>query len=104
MSPHVVGLFVAVAVIASAPARVAADVFFGDTYAHSGLSNDATGSPDTFFTVARDLAGLDFVVLSDHDVFLTPTEVEVLKTTAASFDQEGTFVAFSGVEWTRAGT
>jgi len=98
---RVVGVLVCAVGLARAPAPALADVFFGDTHAHSGLSNDATGSPDTFFTVARDLAGLDFVVLSDHDVFLTPSEVEVLKTTAASFDQEGTFVAFSGVEWTQ---
>jgi len=77
-----------------------AAIYFGDIHAHSSLSNDATGAPDNFFVVARDVVRLDFVVLSDHDVFLTPEEAEINRTTAASFNQEGMFVAFSGVEWT----
>jgi hypothetical protein len=71
MRARLVGALLCAGVVASVPTPAGADVFFGDTHAHSGLSNDATGSPDGFFTVARDLAGLDFVVLSDHDVFLT---------------------------------
>jgi len=63
MPARLVGVLLGVAVVANAPGPAVADVFFGDTHAHSGLSNDATGSPDGFFTVARDLAGLDFVVL-----------------------------------------
>jgi hypothetical protein len=98
--PLLAGLVCAAALDASVPARAA--IFFGDLHGHSGLSNDATGSADNFFTVARDVARLDFVVLSDHDIFLIPAEVEVLTTMAASFNQEGTFVAFSGVEWTHA--
>lgn len=82
------------------PARAA--IFYGDLHAHSGLSNDATGAPDLFFVTARDLAGLDFVVLSDHDIFLQEGEWEILKATAASFDDPGRFVAFSAVEWTQA--
>ncbi|MFM8411673.1 MAG: CehA/McbA family metallohydrolase [Alphaproteobacteria bacterium] len=87
----------------SSSAPVVADpIFYGDLHAHSGLSNDATGTPDQFFVAARDIAGLDFVVLSDHDIFLTPDEWEILKTTAASYDTPGSFVAFSAVEWTQA--
>ncbi len=91
----------AAATIQLAPA-VHAAVFWGDVHAHSGLSNDATGTPDGFFTVARDVVGLDFVVLSDHDVLLTPNEWDILRATAASFNQDGLFVAFSALEWTRA--
>jgi predicted metal-dependent phosphoesterase TrpH len=63
--------------------------YFGDLHAHSALSDDATNPPDAFFGVARDVAGLDFVVLSDHDAFLTENEWEILKTTAASFHCRG---------------
>jgi len=77
-----------------------ATAYFGDLHAHSALSDDATNPPDAFFRVARDVAGLDFVVLSDHDVFLTGDEPEILKSTAASFNVPGKFLALSGEEWT----
>src|SRR5258708_1836407 len=62
------------------PTRTAhATAYFGDLHAHSALSDDATNPPEQFFRVARDVAGLDFVVLSDHDAFLTDNEFEILK-------------------------
>ncbi len=96
------GPWLAVVLLAAMPASPArAAVFFGDLHAHSELSDDAEASPESFFLTARDFAGLDFVVLSDHDIFLTENEWEILKTTAASFDDPGRFVAFSGIEWTQ---
>jgi hypothetical protein len=83
-----------------APLHASATFFFGDLHAHSGLSDDATGAPDDFFVAARDIARLDFVALSDHDAFLDQNEWGILKTTAASFDRPGEFVAFSAIEWT----
>jgi hypothetical protein len=85
--------------VAGAPSADA-DVFFGDLHAHSALSNDATGDIDSFFTTARDVAHLDFVVLSDHNIFLTEHEWLILKATAAAYNDEGRFVTFSGYEWT----
>jgi hypothetical protein len=85
---------------AAAPRAARAAAYFGDLHAHSALSDDASNPPDAFFRVARDVAGLDFVVLSDHDVFLTDNEWQILKATAASFHVPGRFVAFSAVEWT----
>jgi hypothetical protein len=73
---------------------------WGDVHAHSGLSNDATGEPEEFFRRARDVAGLDFVVLSDHDVFLTSDEWQRVDQTAAAFNEPGRFVTFAGIEWT----
>src|SRR5690606_37864744 len=82
------------------PARGEAAFHFGDLHAHSGLSDDASGAPDAFFTTARDIAGLDFVALSDHDAFIDQDEWAILRETAASFDRPGAFVAFSAIEWT----
>jgi len=84
----------------SVPTTSHAAAFFGDLHAHSALSDDATNPPDAFFRVARDVAGLDFVVLSDHDAFLTENEWAILKTTAASFHVPGRFVTFPAIEWT----
>ena len=89
-----------VALVLSAAGAARATAYFGDLHAHSALSDDATNPPDAFFRVARDVAGLDFVVLSDHDAFMTENEAEILKATAASFDLPGRFVAFPGIEWT----
>jgi hypothetical protein len=91
---------VALALAALSASHARATAYFGDLHAHSALSDDATNPPDAFFRVARDVAGLDFVVLSDHDAFMTENEAEILKTTAASFDVPGRFVAFPGIEWT----
>lgn len=93
-------MWIALLPILLLPAASRAAVYFGDLHAHSALSDDATNPPDAFFRVARDVAGLDFVVLSDHDAFMTENEAEILKTTAASFDLPGRFVAFPGIEWT----
>lgn len=41
-------------------------VYFGEMHGHTNLS-DAQPDVDTYFRVARDLAGLDFCAISDHD-------------------------------------
>ncbi len=79
------------------------EVFYGDLHVHSMLSMpDITGnaSPADVFTTARDQIGLDFMALSDHDSFLTQEEWDEIRPTAASFDDPGSFVAFSAIEWT----
>jgi hypothetical protein len=78
-------------------------VYFGDLHAHSAFSApDIVGNADPaeFYRIARDEIGLDFVALSDHDVFLTPEEWDEIRATAPLFDAPGTFVAFSAIEWT----
>lgn len=77
-------------------------VVWGDVHAHSNLSEDASGDPHDFFRIARDVINLDFVVLSDHDIYLTAQEWRTLKETANAFDEPGRFAAFAGVEWTHA--
>jgi hypothetical protein len=76
-----------------------ARVVWGDIHAHSVYSDDAQGSATTFYTRARDVVRLDFVVLSDHDIFLTDTEWQDLKRLAALFNDPGRFVTFVAVEW-----
>ena len=40
--------------------------FFGELHGHCSLS-DGSGTPDSYFTFIRDVAGLDFAALTDHD-------------------------------------
>ena len=58
-------VFVAVfAVVRPAVAQYA--IYWGDMHGHTAIS-DGKGSLDDYFIHARDVAKLDFVVVSDHD-------------------------------------
>jgi hypothetical protein len=80
-------------------------VYFGDIHGHSALS-DGTGSPEDYYTYARDVAGLDFAALTDHDHwgmrFLDgePELWERILEAGRRFHDPGTFVTLLGYEWT----
>lgn len=73
--------------------------YFGDLHAHSALSSDAHGAPESLQRYARDAAGLDFVAMTDHNYSLTAKSWETLKRTAAAFHAPGRFLSFVGFEW-----
>ena len=80
-------------------------VLFGDVHGHSALS-DGTGSPTDYFAYARDVAGLDFAALTDHDHwgmrFLDDREELWHQSLDAGRRQHqpGRFVVLHGYEWT----
>ena len=80
-------------------------ILFGDLHGHSNLS-DGTGTPEDYYRYARDAAGLDVAVLTDHDhwgiPFLdeTPANWERIQAAARSFHEPGRFVTLLGYEWT----
>ncbi|MFT7464478.1 MAG: hypothetical protein ACI9EF_002834 [Pseudohongiellaceae bacterium] len=80
-------------------------VLWGDLHGHSGLS-DGTGTPEDYFTYARDVAALDVVSLTDHDhwgfQFLDahPEMWEQISDTVAAYHEPGRFVTVPGYEWT----
>src|SRR5262245_52481569 len=82
----------------AAPAH--ARVVWGDVHAHSGFSLDGKGDPNDFYIKARDEVHLDFVVLSDHDIWISQSEWTTLMDLADFFNEPGRFVTFVGVEWT----
>ena len=81
------------------------NVYWGDVHGHTALS-DGKGSLDDYFTYARDAAGLDFVIVSDHDFGNGPPwrmSRENWRLTQDKADQytvDGEFVAIAGYEWT----
>ena len=99
-------MFLLLAVVAVVrPARAQYNVYWGDMHGHTSIS-DGKGSLDDYFTHARDVAKLDFVVVSDHDFgnsapWRMPHETWTL--TQDKVDQytaDGRFVAIAGYEWT----
>lgn len=80
-------------------------VLWADLHGHSQVS-DGTGTPEDYWTYARDVAGLDAAALTDHDhwgmEFLDgrPERWRELVALAGRFDRPGSFVALPGYEYT----
>lgn len=78
-------------------------LYFGDIHSHS-YHSDGTGDADEFFMRCRDLLGMDFCALTDHEYFCLKsisgyTWAEMCQV-AASLNSPGEFVVFPGYEWT----
>ncbi|WP_417914069.1 CehA/McbA family metallohydrolase [Candidatus Electronema sp. JM] len=83
-------------------AMAAYNVYYGHLHNHSNVS-DGTGTPAQAYAYARDTAGLDFFSLADHDSGISSTEWTDLKSTANSYNNDGSFVALWGFEWSSSG-
>ena len=80
-------------------------LFFGDPHVHSRLSYDLEGEPDVLYHVARDVADLDFAVLTENDGTrftepLTPADWEQSRRWADLFNEPGRFTTFVAWEYT----
>ncbi|MFP6660352.1 MAG: CehA/McbA family metallohydrolase [Myxococcota bacterium] len=79
--------------------------FWGDLHGHSNLS-DGSGTPSDYYDYARDIAGLDFAALTDHDHwgmrFLDdhPEMWEAIRKATHAAHDPGDFVSILGFEWT----
>ena len=74
-------------------------IYWGDTHGHSGYA-EGIGNMDYFMRFARDDARLDYVTLSEHDIWLDEEEWRSLRDTVIAFDSPGKFIPFLGYEWT----
>lgn len=87
------------------PALAQYHVYWGDTHGHTVLS-DGKGTPDDYFTYARQQARLDWVILSDHDFGhqapwrMPPEHWTLIQKKADEYTSPGKFVAIGGYEWT----
>jgi hypothetical protein len=74
-------------------------IYFGDTHGHSGFA-DGQGTPDNYYSYARDLSRLDFVTLSEHDIWLDDAEWQTLQEMISKYRDPGRFTPILGYEWT----
>ena len=87
----------------SNPVWVRADagprVYWGETHGHCGFA-EGQGTPDAYFKFGRDDARLDFLTLSEHDLWMDDFEWKTLLQKTEQYNEDGKFVAIAGYEWT----
>lgn len=74
-------------------------IYWGETHAHTAMA-EGQGRIDTFYRYGRDDARLDFLGLSEHDIWLDALEWRSIRDAVSRYSEEGHFVAFMGYEWT----
>jgi len=72
--------------------------YIGNLHSHTSYS-DGVGTPAEAFEHARDIAGVDFLAVTDHTQSLTGNEFADIIFQAEVFTQNGIFVAIAGQEW-----
>lgn len=99
------GFFLLVA-MAHDPVLAQYHIYWGDVHGHTSHS-DGKGSLDDYFTYARGVSKLDFVIVTDHDfgngkpTWWMPKEAWLLtQDKAEEYTAAGKFIAIAGYEWT----
>ena len=87
----------------SNPVRVVRDpssrIYWGETHGHTGFA-EGQGSPDGYFRFGRDVARLDFLSLSEHDIWMDDFEWMTLQAMVEKYRVRGKFTPILGFEWT----
>ena len=74
-------------------------LYWGETHTHTGMA-EGQGSIGRSYRFAREDASLDFLGLSEHDIWLDDFEWEAMRRAAEVNTVPEKFVAFLGYEWT----
>jgi hypothetical protein len=74
-------------------------IYWGETHAHSGLS-EGMGSIDGFYRWGRDDARLDFLGLSEHDIWTDAGEWRSMQDAVRRYTDPGRYIAYLAYEWT----
>lgn len=75
--------------------------YWGDIHSHTAVS-DGRLTPAAAYAYARDIAGIDFFSLTDHLEKISAEEWRECLRAAWEANDEGRFVTFAGLEWTKA--
>ena len=74
-------------------------IYWGETHGHTGFA-EGQGSPDGYFKFGRDIARLDFLSLSEHDIWMDDFEWKTLQEMVEKYRVPRKFTAILGFEWT----
>ncbi|MEZ5392868.1 MAG: DUF3604 domain-containing protein [Bryobacterales bacterium] len=74
-------------------------VYWGETHGHTGFA-EGQGSPDGYYQFGRDVARLDFISLSEHDIWMDDFEWKTLQQMVEKYREPGRFTTLLGFEWT----
>ena len=87
----------------SNPVRVEDDpghrIYWGETHGHTAFA-EGQGSPDGYYKFGRDVARLDFLSLSEHDIWMDDSEWRTLQEMVEKYRVPGKFTTILGFEWT----
>lgn len=76
-----------------------ARIYWGETHGHSGWA-EGLGLVDNYFEFAREESRLDFITLSEHDLWLDLGEWSEMRTAVEAHHRDKSFITFMGYEWT----
>jgi hypothetical protein len=82
--------------LAFAPGQ-AYNAYYANLHSHTSYS-DGIGTPTEAYQYARDSADVDVQALTDHTHMMTSTEYSTMRSVAATYTQDGVFVALAGQE------
>jgi hypothetical protein len=108
MMPHVRSMLLVLCLpVLAAPRASLAQykIYWGEVHGHTNIS-DGKGTLDDYFTHARDVARLDFALVTDHDfgnggIWRMPKANWALtQEKVDEYTVKGKFVAIAGYEWT----
>ena len=74
-------------------------IFWGETHGHTGFA-EGQGSPDGYFKFGRDVARLDFLSLSEHDIWMDDFEWKTLQEMVHKYHVPERFTTILSFEWT----
>ncbi len=73
-------------------------IYWGDTHAHTNMA-EGQGSIPNFYKYAREDARLDFVALSEHDIWMDDGEWKAMQAAVHEYNDPPNFVTYLAYEW-----